>query len=933
MQTRLLASSLCAVGALLGSSVRSFAQAAASNPTSPAAASAAAASGTTVLSPFTVSTTKDVGYLASSTLAGSRLNTSLYDTPASISVMTKEFLDDIGATSIAETLQYSVNAEVDRSDSTGNPGTAGDLPLTIRGFSGSSLGRNYFQWGLESDTYNTERIDFSRGPNSILFGTGAPGGIINTTTKRAEFGREIRAMQLRVGAWDDYRAAIDVGRQLGRRFAVRLNLLAHDRGSWRDFVESERRGAAFAASYRPFGNTEIRLDAEHGNFDRVTSNAYLPGDSVTPWIAAGRPLAATAGAAAAGTGPNNARALVYDETAGTVLSWFGTRLSNGPGAAPSSSAQRALTDFSILPLAANLPGDGNRNDSEFTATGLFIEQRFGPLAIEAAANRQKTKRLWLSTYGFAEIMLRADPNALLPDGRPNPNAGRYFIEGNAQRQDTDAITDDFRFTAAYDLDLTRHNPWFGRWQVAGLASRRRNDTDNDTLVEVNSTPAGTALYPADLTNINNRINRRVYIDPLGPGRRGGRSALAAPIDVGGVRSAFVRVANQGTVSREILETTMIAGQTKLLKDRLVLTGGIRRDEQRNFAGTATQAPGTRLFSFQTLNPRSTDFAGQTKTYGAVLHATTWASVFYNKSNNFSPQSTLTINGNELGPRRGVGEDYGVKFRLFDGKAYVNLTRYKTSEVNRLTFASGILINVVNEVYEAIGDPTRVAGPTSRDGIDTEGEGYEFELTANPTRQWRFTLNASRTLGTQSNNQPRNQAYIETRRTGWLAQGSRPLIAPFAAGVPTVGTNGGVPTVADALATLDDQIRSILGANGVSRRQLREYNASGFSAYTFRSEAKWLDGLTAGGGFRYRGEPVIGYGPDGKTPFYGDDEIYLNAMLAKPVTVFGRRVRLQANFENILDADDIIAVDGNASGNYRFLYPDPFRWMLSANVTF
>src|SRR3954469_10929805 len=57
------------------------------------------------LSPFEVRTDKDTGYTATSTLAGSRLNTSLRDPPAAISVFTKEFLDDIGAINVTEALE------------------------------------------------------------------------------------------------------------------------------------------------------------------------------------------------------------------------------------------------------------------------------------------------------------------------------------------------------------------------------------------------------------------------------------------------------------------------------------------------------------------------------------------------------------------------------------------------------------------------------------------------------------------------------------------------------------------------------------------------------------------------------------------------------------------------------------------------------------
>ena len=66
-------------------------------------------SDTLQLSPFEVRTDKDTGYTATNTLAGSRLNTSLRDTPAAISVFTKEFLDDIGAINVTEALEYGLN--------------------------------------------------------------------------------------------------------------------------------------------------------------------------------------------------------------------------------------------------------------------------------------------------------------------------------------------------------------------------------------------------------------------------------------------------------------------------------------------------------------------------------------------------------------------------------------------------------------------------------------------------------------------------------------------------------------------------------------------------------------------------------------------------------------------------------------------------------
>src|SRR5688572_20249933 len=83
----------------------------------PATAAAPLAQGEVVeLSPFEVNTDRDVGYQAENTLAGSRLNSALRDTAGSVSVFTREFLDDLAITNIHELVQYSVNAEINSNE-------------------------------------------------------------------------------------------------------------------------------------------------------------------------------------------------------------------------------------------------------------------------------------------------------------------------------------------------------------------------------------------------------------------------------------------------------------------------------------------------------------------------------------------------------------------------------------------------------------------------------------------------------------------------------------------------------------------------------------------------------------------------------------------------------------------------------------------------
>ena len=58
----------------------------------------------TELSPFVINETRDVGYVAGSTLSSGRFNVSLRDTAASVSVFTQEFMADIGAQGLDDLL-------------------------------------------------------------------------------------------------------------------------------------------------------------------------------------------------------------------------------------------------------------------------------------------------------------------------------------------------------------------------------------------------------------------------------------------------------------------------------------------------------------------------------------------------------------------------------------------------------------------------------------------------------------------------------------------------------------------------------------------------------------------------------------------------------------------------------------------------------------
>ena len=899
------------------------------------------------LSPFEVSADKDVGYAASSSLAGSRLNSELKNTPAAITVFTREFLNDIGALNTEAALAYSLNAGREYTDYTGLASVQqGDMAVKSRGFVGASLGRDYFGVNVNLDSFNIERIDFSRGPNSILFGVGGPGGIINTSSKRARLGKSTEQLQVRRGSWDDTRATVDVNRQLGQKLAVRVNGVWQDRESWREFEFLTLKGAAAAATWRPFRFTELRVEGEYVDRKQLNAMPWPAADYSLTWINAGKPVFATAptsGSATLGTVLNNARALVYDPLSGTGLRpWTGSLLTTKGPASPSQAGNpRTFTDFSILPRGSYLGGPANTSNNWYDVMSAYLEQRVGNLVVQLAYNRQESHRYADFGASWNAIGAYGDPNGLLPTatlpngtlptgaGQANPNAGKFFIDtttGDRLQQNT---SETWRATAAYELDLSRRH--LGRHIFSGLASHEAGWGFTDAKQEVIINPPGTTLYPRDITSANNRVSRRTYLDfsSADPRKRGAHNYHEFPIEnLNGLSTGLRRVANTAGESETITDSEMVAGQSQFWAGRIVGTWGLRRDTQEIFqAGNPTRDPVTNEFLVQQARVVTSKKSGDTQTFGAVLRPLPWLGLVYNRANNFVPQGQVDMKNQAIGTRNGRGWDLGVKLGLWEGKANVSLSRYQLSEINRFSNDARIttgLTPVANKIWEAMNQLEKQINSAARDSVDNAGEGWELEVTANPSRNWRLMANVYQADVVQSNTSPRWGAYIEENRALWMKNSTVPLLPPYNG----IGNNIN-PTVADALATLDTNLAGLRMANGQAPRQHQRYGANAFAAYTLRKSQAWYDSLTIGGGFNYRSKPITGYDTTRNlAPVYGGESLIGNAMLQKSWRLKrSGSLQVQLNLDNVFNNQDLIITDKDNTGTYRYLFQQPRRWGL------
>jgi catecholate siderophore receptor len=138
-----------------------------------------AQAGGTTLPTVNVTSEQDAGYVARRSTSATKTDTPLIDTPQSISVVTQEQVRDQGSQGLAEALRYVPGVGFAQGE--GNRET----PI----FRGVSTTGDFFVDGIRDDVqyyrdlYNIERVEVFRGPNAMIFGRGATGGLINRVTK------------------------------------------------------------------------------------------------------------------------------------------------------------------------------------------------------------------------------------------------------------------------------------------------------------------------------------------------------------------------------------------------------------------------------------------------------------------------------------------------------------------------------------------------------------------------------------------------------------------------------------------------------------------------------------------------------------------------------------------------------------------------------
>jgi outer membrane receptor for ferric coprogen and ferric-rhodotorulic acid len=213
------------------------------------------------------------GYTVRDTSSATRFDLSLRDTPQSVTVVTREKMDDFRLNSVNDMLATTPGVTVEAVETDRAYYTARGFDITNFQYDGVGVP---FVFGNVTGNFDTalyEQVDVVRGANGLMSSTGNPSATINFIRKRP--GKELAASStLTMGSWGQKRLDVDVSTPLSDNWAARV-VLARDQGdSWLDRYSLKKTVASIIV--------EGKLDADNKvaagyTYQRSRANAPMWG--------------------------------------------------------------------------------------------------------------------------------------------------------------------------------------------------------------------------------------------------------------------------------------------------------------------------------------------------------------------------------------------------------------------------------------------------------------------------------------------------------------------------------------------------------------------------------------------------------------------------------------------------------------------------------
>jgi iron complex outermembrane receptor protein len=207
--------------------------------------------------------------------AATKTDTPAIEVPQPVTVIPAEVFEAQGAVSIGDTLNYVAGVQANPY----GPDTRVDGGY-VRGVSALQFRdgmRDVFSYyaSIRADPYNFDSVQVLRGPSSMLFGSGALGGIINLNSKLPEF-MPAGEISVRYGSFDRFEALADVTGPLGGDFAGRVVARVREADTQTDYVPDDRIMVSPSLTWAPTMDTSVTLLGLYQEDDGGSTSQFLP---------------------------------------------------------------------------------------------------------------------------------------------------------------------------------------------------------------------------------------------------------------------------------------------------------------------------------------------------------------------------------------------------------------------------------------------------------------------------------------------------------------------------------------------------------------------------------------------------------------------------------------------------------------------------------
>ncbi|RBQ26512.1 TonB-dependent siderophore receptor [Arcobacter sp. CECT 9188] len=207
-------------------------------------------------------------YTTGSMNTATKLDLSIRETPQSVKVLTKEYLEDTNITSFQEMINNVTSVTINRLDERISPTARG---FDVDYFLYDGVPNEYWYYdSSDSDLVIYDRIEIVKGANGLMTGAGNPALGMNFIRKHANSKVFKGDINLSAGSWDDYSASLDIQSPLNIDGSIRARLVAkhQDSKSFMDKYEQKRDTLYGIVDMDLTDTTQISLGTSYQKNDR-----------------------------------------------------------------------------------------------------------------------------------------------------------------------------------------------------------------------------------------------------------------------------------------------------------------------------------------------------------------------------------------------------------------------------------------------------------------------------------------------------------------------------------------------------------------------------------------------------------------------------------------------------------------------------------------